>query len=418
MPMYTLVPADSEARKHPPIKPFSVPDQMVNHPHPKTSSLHSDNAVKKKNLRCDICGKTYKNKKSLADHKRRYHSKLPLRLFSNRKEEKFTSDRENGSDSDQSGDSMKYGDDISRKRNISPDTNASRKKRKISESEDGDSDGDKSSKHSKGSKPIHGSRALISHPRRKRSISPDTHRVLKKIKRRHAEESAKRKIRKNLEKRRRNKRKMLRRKVVTPKYIEPRNTDDEVGDIGSSKNTDDDVDEKKIDRNNDHSTEEKSNEDSSDDDVGEKKIDGNNENEHSTEENSDEDSSDDDDVDKSKYVNCVSVEDFEKVRKAIKNYRSDIVINDDTTLHVIQTLFKGILDGWIPICTSQKQMFSKDAIELVRKVRESKIIDLHSLISKNKTEFENIFNFIDKSIKLVVESYNKFGIIDDNGKPK
>ena len=178
--MYTLVPADSEARKRPPIKPFNVPDQMVNHSHPKTSSLHSDNAVKKKNLRCDICGKTYKNKNSLGAHKRRYHSKLPLRLFSNRKEEKFTSDRENGSDSDQSGDSMKYGDDISRKRNISPDTNASRKKHIVYESEDGDSDDDKSSKHSKGSKPIHGSRALISHPPRKRSISPDTHKVLKK----------------------------------------------------------------------------------------------------------------------------------------------------------------------------------------------------------------------------------------------
>ena len=109
---------------------------------------------------------------------------------------------------------------------------------------------------------------------------------------------------------------------------------------------------------------------------------------------------------------------LKKVRKAIKNYRSDIIINDVNSLHVIQTLFKGILDGWIPICTSQKQMFSKDAIDLVRKVRESKIIDLHSLISKNKTELENIFNFIDKSIKLVVESYNKFGIIDDNGKPK
>ena len=149
-----------------------------------------------------------------------------------------------------------------------------------------------------------------------------------------------------------------------------------------------------------------------------KKIDRNNENERSSEEESDEDSSDDNDVDESKYVNCVSVEDFEKVRKAIKNYRSDIVINDVNALHVIQTLFKGILDRWIPVCTSQKQMFSKDAIELVRKVRDSKIIDLHSLISKNKTELENIFNFIDKSIKLVVESYNKFGIIDDNGKPK
>ena len=135
--MYNLVPADSEAHKHPPKKPFNVPDgimpdQMVNQPRSKTSLFQSFN-VAEKNRGCDICGKTYKNKKSLADHKRRYHSKLPLRLFSNRKEEKFTSDRENGSDSDQSGDSMKYGDDISRKRNISPDTNASRKKHIVSE---------------------------------------------------------------------------------------------------------------------------------------------------------------------------------------------------------------------------------------------------------------------------------------------
>ena len=51
-----------------------------------------------------------------------------------------------------------------------------------------------------------GSRSHISHPPRKRSISPDTHRVLRKIKRRHAEVSIKRKLRKNLEIRRRNKR--------------------------------------------------------------------------------------------------------------------------------------------------------------------------------------------------------------------
>ena len=396
MPMYSLVPADSEARNIPPRDPVNVPDQMVNQPHPKTSLFQSDNVVKKKNnldLTCNICGKTYKNKNSLGVHKRRYHSKLPLRLFSNRKEKKFSSESENDSADDQSDGSMKHGeglrDDDMRKRKISSDDDTSFKKRKISEDSDSD---DKISKRSKSRQ---GSRPLISHPPRKRSISPDTHRVLKKIKRRHAEDSVKRKIRKNLEKRRRNKRKRLRRKVVTPKYIEPGNTDDDVDNVsdnGSSKNMDDGVDEKKIDRNN--------------------------ENDHSTEEKSDEDSSGGDDVDKSKYVNCVSVEDFEKVRKAIKNYRSDIVINDANTLHVIQTLFKGILDGWIPVCTSQKQMFSKDAIELVRKVRESKIIDLHSLISKNKTELENIFNFIDKSIKLVVESYNKFGIIDDNGKPK
>ena len=89
MPMYSLVPADSEAHKHSPKKPFNVPDGMMSdRSSSKTSLRHSGGDVKKNNLRCRSCDKTYKNKKSLADHKRRYHSKLPLRLFSNRKEKK------------------------------------------------------------------------------------------------------------------------------------------------------------------------------------------------------------------------------------------------------------------------------------------------------------------------------------------
>ena len=46
------------------------------------------------------------------------------------------------------------------------------------------------------------------------------------------------------------------------------------------------------------------------------------------------------------------------------------------------------------------------------------MIDLHSHIRKNKDELENIFNFVDKPIKLVVESYNKFGITYENGEPE
>jgi len=398
--MYTFVPADEAAHKLPPRDPVNVPDQMINQPHPKTSLFQSDNVVKKKNnldLTCNICGKTYKNKNSLGVHKRRYHSKLPLRLFHNQDDEVSgeSDDDEKSNESDNESHSSN-GDKPSRKRKILSDDDTSRKKRIISDSENSDFD----DKISKRSKYRQGSRPHISHPPRKRSISPDTHRVLKKIKRRHAEDSIKRKLRKNLEKRRRNKRRRLRRKVVTPKYIEPKNTDDEVDNVS------------------DRDLEDLEPNENVEDDVEKKKIDRNNEKDRSSEEESDEDSSDDNGVDESKYVNCVSVEDFENVRKAIKNYRSDIIINDVNSLHVIQTLFKGILDGWIPICTPQKQMFSKDTIKLIRKVRESKIIDLHSLISKNKSELENIFNFIDKSIKLVVESYNKFGIIDDNGKPK
>ena len=62
MPMYSLVPADSEARNLPPRDPVNVPDQMVNQPRSKTSLFQSFN-VAEKNRRCDICCKTYKNKK-------------------------------------------------------------------------------------------------------------------------------------------------------------------------------------------------------------------------------------------------------------------------------------------------------------------------------------------------------------------
>ena len=55
--------------------------------------------------------------------------------------------------------------------------------------------------------------------------------MIKKLKRKHKEESVKRKIRNNLEKRKRHKCKRLRRKVVIPKYVKPTNTEDEVDNV-------------------------------------------------------------------------------------------------------------------------------------------------------------------------------------------
>ena len=320
-------------------------------------------------------------------------------MFASRYDEKSKSD----SESDDEKDSTIFDDSTSRKREIST----------AEESDDGNSS--KNDKRFKGSKTIMHSRPHISHPSRKRSISPDTRKVIKKLKRKHKEDSLKRKLRKNLEKRKRNKRKRLRRKVVAPKYIEPSNTDDEVDNVS-------DMDVPEV--NEDVQPSENENVDGDGDEVEENVDENADENRVSAEETDSGDSSsgeendEEDDADSSTHVNCVTVEDFEKVRKAIKNYSADTVINDHNGLHVIQTLFKGILDGWIPICTSQKQMFSKKSVALIRKAKKSKIIDLHSLILDNREELENIFNFIDKSIKLVVESYNQFGITDKHGEPK
>ena len=390
--MYSFVPVDEEARKLPPRESVFVPDEMVRS---KVSSLDTDDKLRKRgtenNFKCKLCNKTYKNKNSLTTHNRKFHSKLPLRLFANRNKEKYTSENESDEGSTMIG-------NTSRKRKISTDDEASNKKHIASYSgESSDSNNDK--RDSRGPKIIQHARPLISHPPKKRSISPDTERVIKKLKRKHKEDSVRRKIRKNLENRRRNKRKRLRRKLVIPKYVEPVNTDDEVDNVSDiyqpPENQNISENDKIV----------------NDDKIIDDKID-------DIEHPADDSSSDESDVtDPSKHVNCVSVEDFEKVRKAIKNYNTNVVFNDQG-LKVIQTLFKGILDGWIPICTSQKQMFSDNAITLMRKAQKSKIIDLHSLIRNNKEELENIFKFVDKSIKLVVDSYNKFGIADEDGHPK
>ena len=230
------------------------------------------------------------------------------------------------------------------------------------------------------------SQPRISSSSKKRSISPDTGRIIKKLKRKDKEESVRRILRRERKMRQRKVRKRLRRKVVNPKDVEPLNTDEEV---------DNDADEDQT----------------VDDTIGKVNLD-------LEKDSSDNSESDNDEGDAAKYVNCISIEDFEKVRKSIKNYNIDSVISDTKDLYVIKTLFKGILDGWIPICTSQKQMFSRQQVKFIRKVGNSKIIDLNALISENKEELEKIFSSVDKSIKLVVEAYNKFGIADKAGNPK
>ena len=67
MPMYSLVPADEEARKAPPREPVFASAEMVKQPRSKTLLFESDEEMPAKNrganLKCQICNKTYKNKK-------------------------------------------------------------------------------------------------------------------------------------------------------------------------------------------------------------------------------------------------------------------------------------------------------------------------------------------------------------------
>ena len=60
-----------------PRDPVYAPDGMTNYPISKTSLHHSEGDVKEKNdrLKCASCDKTYKNKRSLGQHRLSYHPK-------------------------------------------------------------------------------------------------------------------------------------------------------------------------------------------------------------------------------------------------------------------------------------------------------------------------------------------------------
>ena len=133
--MYSLVPADEEARKAPPREPVFAPAEMIKQSRSKTSLLEPDEELMEESTgrkpKCEICNKTYKNKKSLANHKRRFHSNLPLILFADRDGENSKSETE----SDDDKGSTMFGYSTSRKRKISTDGDISHRKRIVSYSE-------------------------------------------------------------------------------------------------------------------------------------------------------------------------------------------------------------------------------------------------------------------------------------------
>ena len=88
MTMYSVIPVEEEASKTLPEQQEFDGSDMAKPSPSKPVVFGSNDVMKVKskgvNLECQICSKTYKNKKSLADHKRMYHSDKPIRLIDNK----------------------------------------------------------------------------------------------------------------------------------------------------------------------------------------------------------------------------------------------------------------------------------------------------------------------------------------------
>lgn len=108
-----------------------------------------------------------------------------------------------------------------------------------------------------------------------------------------------------------------------------------------------------------------------------------------------------------RHINCVTVERFLHVRNLIRNDAFDTLVGDPDLLHALQVIIKGVLNGFIPICSSQRVVLTPELKTLMYNF--SKIAN-PNMVVKHKVNLKILFGIIGKSVKLVVDSFNKWDI--------
>lgn len=107
------------------------------------------------------------------------------------------------------------------------------------------------------------------------------------------------------------------------------------------------------------------------------------------------------------HINCVTVERFIYVRKLIRNNDFDTLTRDTNLIHTLQVIINGVLKGFIPICSSQRMLLTPELKSLMQ--RFSRYANPR-MVLEHRDNLKLLFEILGKSVKFVVDSFNKFGI--------
>ena len=119
----------------------------------------------------------------------------------------------------------------------------------------------------------------------------------------------------------------------------------------------------------------------------------------------DEDSIDLEDRQFHKHIDCVSIEKFLEIHELIEQNQFDTLSNDVELLDGLQVIFKGVIKGYIPLCSPQRMILTKGMKQLLYNFGTDPSA---GILMRNKKNLKQLFRVLWDSVKLVIDNYMKY----------
>lgn len=109
--------------------------------------------------------------------------------------------------------------------------------------------------------------------------------------------------------------------------------------------------------------------------------------------------------------NCTTIEEIFEIERLVKNHQLDEVA--EKHLKTLQNLFLSLSYGILPICDLQRQMVTPQQRELIEKIQRSSGAKARRYIKQGRNEVINLFTVINDSLKLVRNTFNRYGTLNN-----
>ena len=109
--------------------------------------------------------------------------------------------------------------------------------------------------------------------------------------------------------------------------------------------------------------------------------------------------------------NCTTIEEIFEIDRLVKNHQLDVVARDH--LKTLQNLFLSLSYGILPICDIQRKMVTPRQRELVEKIQSASSTSAKRYLKENHNEVVNLFTVIHDSLKLIRNTFNRYGTLPD-----
>ena len=111
--------------------------------------------------------------------------------------------------------------------------------------------------------------------------------------------------------------------------------------------------------------------------------------------------------------NCVTIEEIFKIRNLIHTQQIGELLNNH--MKTLQNIMLGLTVGVIPICNPQRTSITDEQRALVEYIQNAPASAAKRKIQHNRARFSNLWSIVDDSLKLVCETYNRYGSHDESG---